>query len=288
MTSILHCADIHFGVEDRDALAKLDAVIERLSPDVTVVSGDVTQTGSEDEFKAAARWIASLKGPKIITPGNHDTPLYGLIDRIRRPFHRYRTYINHLDARRYEDENVVILSMNTARGIQFKLDWSVGAVDLEELDQRIETFQATDPEKVRFLNVHHPFIYPPEAPLQKTTQNGPEGLKRLSNGGCDVVLSGHIHVPFVIERQPGPKDLLSVSAGTLSTRRRNNHPAFNHIMVDEDDITITMIEFDGDGYIDSHRFTTSRQRLKAPRRAQDQTVRKRADVVATQPLRDAD
>ena len=47
MTSILHFADIHFGVEDQAALSSLDAVIEALQPDVSVISGDITQTGAE-------------------------------------------------------------------------------------------------------------------------------------------------------------------------------------------------------------------------------------------------
>lgn len=284
MTSILHFADIHFGVEDRDALSKLHATIDRIAPDVSVISGDITQTGSEEEFKAAAEWIAELSGPKIITPGNHDTPMYGLLDRLFRPFERYDRYIAPLDTGRYEDDHLVILSLNTARGWQFKLDWSVGVVDLGDLDQRIEDFAKTDSDKLRLLNVHHPFIYPPESPLQKTTKNGPEGLDRLSAAGCDMVLSGHIHVPFAIERQPGSGTLLSISAGTLSTRRRNNHPAFNHIEVTDEEITITMIEFDGEGFVDAARFRASRESLQSRRSGGAKDVRKRAKVLATQPL----
>lgn len=285
MTSLLHFADIHFGVEDRDALAKLDATIKRLAPDVSVISGDITQTGSEEEFAAAARWIATLAGPKVITPGNHDTPMYGLVDRVFRPFERYERYIAPLDTGRYEDDQIVILSLNTARGWQMSLDWSLGVIGLEDLDQRIEDFSKADPEKLRLLNVHHPFLYPPESPLQKTTRNGPEGLTRLSDAGCDMILSGHIHVPFAIERQPGSGTLLSISAGTLSTRRRKNHPAFNHIEVTDEAVVITMIEFDGEGFVDAERFRASRQSLRAPKGPSTEKTRQRGKVLATQPLR---
>lgn len=284
MTSILHFADIHFGVEDSDALAKLDATIDRLKPDVSVISGDVTQSGSEEEFIRAAAWIDGLKGPKIITAGNHDTPMFGIIDRIIKPFDRYADYIDPLDAGLYEDDHVIIQSMNTARGVQMKLDWSVGVVDLDELDTTITRFQQSDWSKLRLLNVHHPFIYPPESPLQKTTDNGPEGLKRLADGNCDIVLSGHVHVPFVVERKPGGSELLSVSSGTLSTRRRDNNPAFNHILVTDDEVVITMIEFDGEGFQRLEAFRKARFELSQWRRDGDTTMRKDAKVLDTQPL----
>lgn len=203
MTSILHFADIHFGVEDTAALARVDAVIEKLKPDVSVISGDITQNGSEAEFAAAAEWIDRLSGPKIITAGNHDTPMFGILDRVLKPFDRYAEYIDPHDEGLFEDDNVIIQSMNTSRGVQMKLDWSVGVVNLEDLHVKIARFQQSDWGKLRFLNVHHPFVYPAESPLQKETDNGPEGLKHLADGNCDAVLSGHVHIPFVVEREPG-------------------------------------------------------------------------------------
>lgn len=286
MTSILHFADIHFGVEDEAALARIDAIIDRLEPDVSVISGDITQTGSEEEFERAARWIEKLSGPKVITAGNHDTPMYGIIDRVLKPFDRYADYIDPLDAGQFEDDNVVILSMNTARGVQMKLDWSVGVVNMEELDAKIARFRESDWNKLRFLNVHHPFIYPPESPLQKTTDNGPEGLERLADRHCDAVLSGHVHVPFVVERAPGGSELLSISSGTLSTRRRNNNPAFNHISIDADEVVVTMVEFTGEDYLRSEAFRKKRNELSAWRSDGYKRMRKDAKVMATQPLND--
>ena len=202
-TSILHFADVHFGVEDKEALASLANTVEKLRPDVSVISGDITQTGSEEEFAAAAAWIESLPGSKIICAGNHDTPMYGIVDRLLKPFDRYADYIDPHDGGLFEDDNVIIQSMNTARGVQMKLDWSVGVVDLDELEEKLARFREAPFGKLRFLNVHHPFVYPPESPLQKTTDNGPEALRRLADGNADAVLSGHIHIPFVVEREPG-------------------------------------------------------------------------------------
>lgn len=281
MTSILHFADIHFGVEDRAALAALDAVMDRLAPDVSVISGDITQTGSEKEFADAARWIERLPGPKVITAGNHDTPMYGLIDRMVRPFDRYADYIAPLDIGIYEDDHVVIQSLNTARGVQMKLDWSLGVVDLEALKDRMDRFHASDWRKLRFLNVHHPFLYPPESPLQKETQNGLKGLTYLSNHECDAVLSGHVHIPFVVDRQPGGSELLSISAGTLSTRRRGNHPSFNHIEVTDTDLVLTMVEFDAGELIRTEKFRKPRHELSKWRQDEHRKLRKDVQALDT-------
>lgn len=262
-TSILHFADIHFGAEDAQALASLDAVIDRLQPDVCVISGDITQTGSEAEFEASAQWLGTLPGPKVICPGNHDTPMFGLLDRMIRPFSRYKHYIDPFDVGLFEDDHVIIQSLNTARGVQMSLDWSLGIVDLESLGQTIDRFQQSDWTKLRFLNVHHPFIYPPEAPLQKETRHGPEGLRRLADGQVDGVLSGHVHIPFVVEREPGESELLSISAGTLSTRRRGNNPSFNHIEITSDELIVTMVEFTDGTFLRSETFRKARSELAA-------------------------
>lgn len=277
-TSILQFADIHFGVEDEAALGKLAATIERLKPDVSVICGDITQNGSVEEFENAALWINTLPGPKLICAGNHDTPMFGLWQRLTRPFARYNKYIAPLSQHVFEDENVVIQSMNSARGWQMGLDWSLGVVDLPELDRKIADFQSRPPDKLRFLNVHHPFVYPPEAPLQKTTRNGPEALRRLADGQCDGVLSGHVHIPFVVEREPGGSDLLSISAGTLSTRRRGNPAAFNHIAIDAEEIAITMIAFEDDEYMGTEIFRKSRASLSKWRN-EAVIMRKRAKTV---------
>ena len=100
-----------------------------------------------------------------------------------------------------------------------------------------------------------------------------------------MVLSGHIHGPFVVEREPGNSQRLSVSSGPLSTRRRENNPAFNHIAIDDDDVVITMIEFDGDGFRRSEAFRKRRSDLSAWRRDGYKTMRKDAKILDTQPLR---
>ncbi len=241
MTSIVQFADIHFGVEDKDAMAALAATVDTLKPDITVICGDITQNGKRDEFLAARDWIKSLAGPKVITPGNHDTQMYGILQRFFDPFGRYNKIIAPLSEPHYTDQNVSIMPLNTSRGWQAKLDWSLGVVDMEELERVSDQLKATSPETVKMICVHHPLVYPPSSPLQKETENGVEALIRLSELNIDAVLSGHVHAPFALERQPDETEIMSIGSGTLSVRRRDKPASFNHLIVNEETITVTEI-----------------------------------------------
>lgn len=241
MTSIIQFADVHFGVEDKDAMAALAATVNTLKPDVTVICGDITQNGKKEEFYAARDWIRTLAGPKVITPGNHDTPMFGMFQRFFDPFGRYNKIIAPLSEPFYADQNVAIMGLNTSRGWQAKIDWSLGVVDMDALANVTAQLRATDSLTVKMIAVHHPLIYPPSSPLQKETELGPKALKKLSEDNIDVVLSGHVHAPFVLERQPDETEIMSIGAGTLSVRRRDRPASFNHIVVDENTMSVTEI-----------------------------------------------
>lgn len=256
MTSIIQIADIHFGVEDEGAMAALAAMVSSLKPDVTVICGDITQNGKKEEFYAARDWIRTLAGPKVITPGNHDTPMFGLLQRFFDPFGRYNRIIAPLSEPHFTDKYVSIIPLNTSRGWQAKTDWSLGIVDMEKLAEVTAQLKATSTSTIKMLAVHHPLIYPPSSPLQKETERGAQALSYLSEQNIDVVLSGHVHAPFVLERQPDETEIMSIGSGTLSVRRRDRPASFNHLLVDGETITITEI------YWDDQRFTAGKPWVK--------------------------
>ena len=79
MTTLLQISDTHFGTERPEAVAALQALTERLRPDLLVLSGDITQRATADQFQAARAFIDRLQVPKVLViPGNHDIPLYNL------------------------------------------------------------------------------------------------------------------------------------------------------------------------------------------------------------------
>ena len=78
MRTLVHLSDLHFGKVDATLLAPLRALVERLEPDVVVVSGDLTQRARSAQFQQARHFLDSLPGPQIVVPGNHDVPLYNV------------------------------------------------------------------------------------------------------------------------------------------------------------------------------------------------------------------
>ena len=244
MTRILQFADVHFGAEDPDAIRASREAEEELTPDLILVCGDLTQTGSTSEYEATRDWIRGFSAPVVATPGNHDAPYYSPIERITTPYKRFDDYVRQFCAEAYIDDHVAVMTYNSSRAVQASLDWSTGAVDLEDLSDTIGRFRAEAPDRLHFLACHHPLIYPPESPLDKETDNGPEALKALSDANCDAVLTGHIHMPFVKDREPGETGLLSIGAGTLSTRRRGYVSSFNCLDLDDEGLKVTAIDIE--------------------------------------------
>ncbi len=48
-------------------------LVNRLNPDIVIVPGDITYSGTEDEYKRLKALLAKIKAPTHMVPGNHDT-----------------------------------------------------------------------------------------------------------------------------------------------------------------------------------------------------------------------
>jgi predicted MPP superfamily phosphohydrolase len=81
--TIVHLSDLHFGRLDPELPSTLQRAVVEAAPDLVVVSGDLTQRARVAEFKAAARFLEGLPAPQLTVPGNHDVPLYNLLQRCR-------------------------------------------------------------------------------------------------------------------------------------------------------------------------------------------------------------
>ena len=89
---LIHTADLHFGEHHAGLAARLADAVERLRPQLVVVSGDLTRRARSHEFRAARRFLDGLAAPTLVVPGNHDIPLLSL----RRAYAPYRKYRRHL------------------------------------------------------------------------------------------------------------------------------------------------------------------------------------------------
>ena len=238
MMRIVQLADIHFGAEDPRAIAVTEEEVARLGPDAIFVCGDLTQRGKRSEFEAASNWLRGLGAPLIATPGNHDTPLLNMLDRVSRPFERFQEFVGDL-ARPLVVSEAVAAEFNTARGWQARGNWAEGSVRFEELDRAIaETGEAAG---ARFVLCHHPFVSPPGSPLRTATRRGDRADARMAQSAAHVLLTGHVHAPSAAVRRASGGAYLAISAGTLSKRLRDEPASFNVLELDAGALSATAV-----------------------------------------------
>ena len=153
---ILHLTDIHFGCENWQALAAVEAYVRAAEFDLLLATGDITQLGKREEFEAARDWFQGLPGPQLMTPGNHDTPWYGLIQRVFSPFGRYEKALGPAAGDGFDKPGLRVRAMNSARGWQVRLNWSKGNVSRRQARRTAAQLAAAPSGDYRILVCHHP------------------------------------------------------------------------------------------------------------------------------------
>lgn len=260
---LLHLSDIHFGAEDRVALAALARWRTEHACDLAVIAGDLTLGGARREFAAAAEWLGALGLPFVIAAGNHDVPKWNLWSRAVGPFRRYER-LAALGQRSAITPLATVVSLQTAHGLQWRLNWSHGAVRQRHLVPLIAQLRAGEARPWGVLACHHPLIDPPGMPVSGRTRRAQAAIDQLSAEGINLVLTGHVHVPIV---QPYPQDasrLVMVGAGTLSDRTRGVPASFNTLALSADAVQVTIWTLGPDGFAPHETVV-----LPRPARAQD-------------------
>ncbi len=232
MRTILHISDLHFGRIHWPVVEPLVDFASRLAPDLVVVSGDLTQRARGEQFREARAFLDALPGPQIVVPGNHDVPLYNVLARFLSPLEKYRRHITDDLQPFYEDEEVVVLGINTARSLTTKY----GSVDDEQV-AHVRNFLCRYPEEVtKMVVTHHPFDLPEGGDEREIVGRAGAAVEALAACGADVLLAGHLHVSHTTHtavryKTPGHSALV-VQAGTAtSTRGRGESNSFNVIRI---------------------------------------------------------
>ena len=227
---IFHLSDIHFGLEDRAALAWVEHEIERVRPDAVAITGDLTMRARHREFAAATRWINALKVPVTVEVGNHDMPYFNPIERFFAPYRRFRGMQEKVE-QALDLGNLAIVPLKTAVRAQPRLNWSKGWVSEAALAQCLAKIDALPAGERALVTVHHPLR---EVGTQGTalTKHGEKALRALARRPVEAVLSGHVHDAFDIMEQTADGPVRMIGAGTLSQRTRSTPPSFNEITWD--------------------------------------------------------
>lgn len=222
-TRLFHISDIHFGVEDRIAMAEVEKAIERERPDALLCTGDLTQRATHKQYAEAADWFASLGVPIVLDPGNHDMPYYNMWERFTDPYRRYRRLDDAVGSR-IESDDVVLVPLKTVVRAQPRFPWSDGIVTRKALGKTLTILAdlKSDP-RTKIVTAHHPLLGPDNG-RRNPTIGGTRAFAAIAAAGADAVISGHVHYPFDQVRQAGEHSTRMIGAGTMSTRLRHGAP----------------------------------------------------------------
>lgn len=242
MRTLVHLSDLHFGRVDQSLITPLTTLIARTAPDVLIVSGDLTQRARSSEFIAARTFLDTLSPPRIVVPGNHDISLHNLLDRFVRPLARYTRYITNDLQPFYEDAEIAIAGINTARSLTVK----DGRINQSQITQLQDRFRGVSDDVVKVVVSHHPFDLPGNYATRKLVGHANAAVDALATSGVDLLLAGHLHASHAgttALRYPiNGYAALTVQAGTAtSTRGRGEANSFNIIRIEAQQITIERI-----------------------------------------------
>jgi 3',5'-cyclic AMP phosphodiesterase CpdA len=226
MATLLHISDLHFGTEDPAVAAALRRLSRELGPDAVILSGDITQRARSAQFEAARAFCDSLSAPRLLSlPGNHDIPLFNLAARIADPYGGYRAAFGAELEPELTLADAVIVGVNTTRASRHK----DGEVSREQVLRVARRLEQVPPDRLRVVVTHQPACVLRPEDEKDRLHGGADAMRAWSEAGADLVLGGHIHLPYVSDVcslvQGTHRTMYCVQAGTaVSTRVRHGTP----------------------------------------------------------------
>ncbi|UCE95258.1 MAG: metallophosphoesterase [Candidatus Bathyarchaeota archaeon] len=195
--SDIHCGPMFRKEVFQDALREINA----MSPDVILVSGDLTEDGLMGEFQTVAPMLKRLKADKVIyMSGNHDYRSTGYL--------LFRQFFSFSQVTQLED--VVLIVVSSAR--PDRDDGEVGHRQNLWLERTLEKHQ----NQLKVVAVHHHIIPVPDTGAdQITVIDAGDVLRSLTKSKVDLVLCGHRHRPWRWHIE----NLEVVHAGSVSCKK---------------------------------------------------------------------
>lgn len=240
MRRIVHISDIHFGREDPAVVRSLTEKIIELGPHLLIVSGDLTQRARKGQFKKARAFLDKLPPPHLVVPGNHDVPLYNVLNRFAYPLGRYKKYISSDLAPFFKDDEIAVAGINTSRSLTIKS----GRISPRQVAEVRLRMKGVDERLLKIVVTHHPFDVPEGDDERSIVGRAQAVMPLIAECGADVFLSGHLHVSNVSHtahryKLDDRRSALIIQAGTAtSTRERGEENSFNLIEFDHPVLTV--------------------------------------------------
>ncbi|GAA0792564.1 metallophosphoesterase family protein [Marinobacterium sediminicola] len=222
---MIQLSDLHFGTERPEVMDALVTVMHQLSPDLLLLSGDITQRARRAQFRACERLLARLPPAAIMAvPGNHDIPLFNLWQRLVAPYaHFTRTFGDDL-LPCHDSGQVLVVGVNTTCPRRH-IDGTFTEKQIETVAHRLKASHA----RVKIVMGHHPVDAVLESDERNIARGAERAVRTWTQAGMQLYLAGHIHYPFCARlerRYPGlSPECWTFQAGTAISFRVRDHKA---------------------------------------------------------------
>jgi 3',5'-cyclic AMP phosphodiesterase CpdA len=222
--NVLHASDLHFGepfrAEVGEAFARQAA---QMAPDLIIISGDLTQRAKVGEYEQARAFLDRLPAvPRVVTPGNHDVPLYRFFERMFDPYRNYKTYIAEDLDTVTRLPGAVIVALNSAAPHTAITN---GRIRDHQIRLAADVFSSAAADEARIIVSHHHFAPAPDYEGDTQLPRAKEILEAFSDMGVELIFGGHLHRAYIgnsLDVHPGrdrQHGVIIVQSGTTTSRR---------------------------------------------------------------------
>jgi 3',5'-cyclic AMP phosphodiesterase CpdA len=221
MSVVLQVSDPHFGTERAPVVEALVALARQQQPRLVVLSGDITQRARRQQFRAARAFADRLEAPVLTIPGNHDIPLFALHDRLLRPYAHFKAAFGADLEPVHHSADLLVVAVNTTRPYRH-IHGEVSPTQVERVAAQLARATAS---QLRVVVVHQPIDVMRAQDAHNRLRGHLLAQQRWAAAGADLVMGGHIHLPYVMPLPGLARPLWAVQAGTaVSSRVRNGVP----------------------------------------------------------------
>lgn len=248
MVTLLHASDLHFGpAYDPAAGEALVRFAERARPDAVVLSGDFTQRAKRRQYEQARAYLKRLPPvPLVVTPGNHDVPLYRVWERLFAPYRNYRRSISEALDTVTRVPGATLVALNSTAPYTAIVN---GRIRRRQLDFAASAFAAAPAGDARVVVAHHHFAPAPDYEGGDVMPGARRILDAFHEMGVELILGGHLHRAYVgnsLDVYAGEgreRGIIIVQSGTTTSRRGRAREraknSFNVVRVGSDLVEIT-------------------------------------------------
>jgi 3',5'-cyclic AMP phosphodiesterase CpdA len=194
-TRVLHLSDLHVGTREEPRVEPgLETLIERVRPELIIVSGDLTHRGRPEQHDRAAAFLRSLGPPVFAVPGNHDIP-YTPIARFTSTFTQFERHWETTEPVHRSDA-LFVVGLNSVR------PWlhQSGRLRKAQLQHASRLLDDAPETALRIVVLHHHLLGAPWRSRKKPVARRSRVLAALVDAGAELVLAGHIHPAAISER----------------------------------------------------------------------------------------